>query len=93
MFPREIWANPIWCLYANLSGQVVLKHPWRAGLVVACPHCGEPLAVEDYKADCCGRSFKTGFGEIRQIEPVGTHDHTSGRGWASLRAYRRSEGT
>ncbi len=50
MFPREIWENPIWCLYYNLSGQVVLKHPWRDGLVVECPHCGEPLAVEGYEA-------------------------------------------
>ncbi len=93
MFTREIWENPIWCLYDNLAGQVVLKHPWRDGLVVECPHCGEPLAVEGYIAHCCGQHFKTGFGEIRQIEPVGTHDRTSGRGWASLRAYRGIEAT
>lgn len=92
MFTREIWENPIWCLYDNLAGHVVLKHPWRDGLVVECPHCGEPLAVEGYRAHCCGQHFKTGFGEIRQIEPVGTHDRTSGRGWASLRAYCGTEG-
>jgi len=87
MFPRGIWDNPIWCLYDNTSGHVVLKHPWRNGLVVDCPHCGEPLAVEDYGARCCSQYFKIGFGEIRQIEPVGTHDRTSGCGWASLRPY------
>ncbi len=91
MFPLEIWRKPIWCLYDNMAGQVVLKHPWRRGLVVPCPNCGEPMTVENYKAECCGQLFKTAFNEIRQVEPVGTHDRTSGRGWASLRPYRGGE--
>jgi hypothetical protein len=87
MFPYEIWTHPVWCLYDNTSGRVILKHPWRKGLQVPCPHCGKPLTVENYKAACCNQEFGTGFGEIHQREPVGTHDRTSGRGWFSLRPY------
>ena len=87
MFSREIWHNPIWCLYDTTDGRILLKHPWRLGLPVSCPQCGGPLTVENYKAECCGRHFRIGFNEITQVEPVGTHSRTSGRGWASLRVY------
>ena len=50
MFPREIWENPIWRLCDNTSGQVVLKHPSRRGLVVECPHCGEAIDEPDEEA-------------------------------------------
>jgi hypothetical protein len=93
MFPSEIWRSPIWCLYDNMAGQVVLKHPWRCGLDVSCPYCGTLLSVDNFAAACCGRQFKTGFNEIRQVEPVGTHDRKSGRGWASLRPYAGERST
>jgi hypothetical protein len=88
MFPYEIYIKPIWCLYDDMAGQIMLKHPWGKRIkVVPCPHCGNALVVENYKATCCGKNFKTGFSEFRQVEPVGTHKRASGRGWASLRPY------
>src|SRR6185369_9355903 len=72
MFPQSIWNRPIWCLYDDTSGRVVLKHPWRKGMSVPCPHCGKPLAVETNKAACCSQEFRTSFGEIRQREPAGS---------------------
>ena len=82
-----------WYLYDNLSGAVILKHPYRPGLKIRCPHCGEQLKVERYTASCCGEEFKTSFGEIHQRRAVGIHDRTSGRGWASLRPFVPSHGT
>lgn len=82
MFPD--WA---WYCYDNMSGQTMLKHPYRAGAGVPCPHCGETLRVQDYRASCCGQEFRTSFGEIAQREPVGSHSRKSGRGWKSLRLY------
>jgi hypothetical protein len=83
MFPKAIWY-----LYDDTSGNTVLKHRYREGKSVPCPHCGEPLMVENYRASCCGHAFKTSFGEIRQREPVARHNRRSGRGWASLRPYQ-----
>jgi hypothetical protein len=88
-FPREIIKQPIWCLYDNTNGQTVLKHPYWSGLQVPCPHCGKPLKIENYKSTCCGFLFSTGFGEIRQREPFASHTVSHGRGWASLRPYKR----
>ncbi|MBL7129747.1 MAG: hypothetical protein ISS16_12310 [Ignavibacteria bacterium] len=87
MFPDEINKNPIWCLYDNLSGITILKHPWQTGLKVNCPHCNKLLNFEKYKASCCGFNFGISFNEVHQKEPVGTHDKTSGRGWESIRPY------
>ncbi len=88
MFPLEIWHRPIWCLYDNLSNQTILKHPWRKGLEVPCPHCGKILNVIEYKAKCCNQEFKVGNGAISQKNPAGIHSKTAGRGWASLRPFR-----
>ena len=85
MFPPEIWSKPIWCLYDDMAGNIILMHPWRPGISVLCPRCGTHLILERYRATCCGFEFKTGFGAIRQAIPIGTHDRTSGRGWSSLR--------
>ena len=63
-----------WYLYDNLSGAVILKHPYRLGLKIRCPHCGEQLKVERYTASCCGEEFKTRFGEIHQRRAVGEGD-------------------
>lgn len=82
MFPDRRWY-----LYDNTAGSTVLKHPYRAGDQVPCPHCGSPLAIENYRAACCGKTLKTSFGEIAQREPVGTHERSIGRGWSSLRPY------
>jgi hypothetical protein len=82
MFPETRWY-----LYDTTSGQTVLKHPFRPGLTIPCPACGSSLKLENYRADCCGESFRTGFGEIRRVRPVGIHNRQVGRGWASLRPY------
>lgn len=87
MFPREIWYNPVWCLYDNTSGNIILKHPWRKGLDVLCPYCGKVLRVADYKAICCNQEFRISHHEISQIKPIGTHQRKTGRGWASIRPY------
>ena len=87
MFPKEIWFNPVWCLYDNISGEIILKHPWRKGITVLCPHCGKELSVFEYKAQCCGQIFKIGNSEIRQVQPHGYHDKKYGRGWQSLRPF------
>jgi len=85
MFPDRCWY-----LYDNTSGRIVLKHPYREGDSVPCPHCDAILAIEDYRAACCGKTFKTGFGEIAQREPVGISQRSTGRGWGSLRPYEPS---
>lgn len=87
IFPPEFTAKPAWWLYDTTTGNVVLKHPYHRGMKVPCPHCGLELAIKDYRAECCGRSFRTGFGAIAQKEPVGHHTKTSGRGWSSLRPF------
>jgi hypothetical protein len=92
MFPSEFTAKPAWWLYDTTTGNVVLKHFYLQGMTVRCPHCGLELTIKDYKAECCGRTFRTGFGEIAQREPVGKHTKTSGRGWASLRPYLPNAG-
>lgn len=89
MFPREIWFNPIWCLYDNMSGKIILKHPYHKGLNVPCPYCAKNLIFKDYKASCCNQEFKTGFNEVIQREPYGTHQRNSGRGWASIRPFKQ----
>lgn len=78
-----------WYLYDNTSGKIILKHPYYRNLLVKCPYCDEWLWVEDYQAECCGKTFKTGFWEIHQVEPFGTHNRKSGRGWRSLRPFDR----
>ncbi len=88
MFPKEIYNNPIWCLYDNLSGKIILKYPWRKGLTVPCPYCGKPLVFSQYKAICCGKDFRISFGEVSQRQPIGSHNRTKGRGWVSLRPYK-----
>ena len=104
MFPKEIWFNPVWCLYDDINGCIVLKHPFRAGLVVLCPHCGKPLHFEHYQTACCGHTFATSFGEIRQksrlaaiIEPlVGAgqvYVFTNRRSLNALRFFASSEHT
>jgi hypothetical protein len=85
MWPREIWQKPLWCLYDNTSGTIILKHPFGNIGAVPCPRCLKPLVVEKYRASCCGFNFRTGFHEISQIEPFGTHEKKSGRGWETLR--------
>jgi hypothetical protein len=85
-FPERIW-----CLYDNLAGKIILKHPYRPGMTVPCPHCGKALAIEKYRATCCGQEFKTSFGEIAQRQPVGEHNRTAGRGWNSLRPYKQDQ--
>lgn len=92
-FPRAIISDPIWCLYDNLRGEVILKHPYWRGLHVPCPHCAKELHVDGYRAACCGFTFKTSFGEIHQCEPHGRHDKSSNRGGASIRPYRRDGAT
>ena len=82
MFPEKRWY-----LYDNVSGSTVLKHPYRSGSKVHCPHCGSLLKVRDYSASCCEEVFKTGHGEIHQQRPLETHHHIRGRGWQSLRPY------
>ncbi|MFA5866223.1 MAG: hypothetical protein WC975_16240 [Phycisphaerae bacterium] len=82
-FPEKLWY-----FYDNTEGNIVLKHPYQKGMEVPCPYCGKLLAVENYRAQCCNQQFKTGFWEIRQIEPVGKHQKTQGRGWQSLRPYK-----
>jgi len=52
MFPYNILKNPKWCLYNNLSGDIILKHPWGNGIKIPCPHCGKILIFENYKAQC-----------------------------------------
>ena len=64
MFPNDVWFNPRWCLYDATNGRVLLKHPFRPDLEIPCPHCGMALLVTQYKAQCCGHTFKTSFGEI-----------------------------
>ena len=91
MFPRAIWTNPIWCLYDNTSGKIILKHPWQRDKAVRCPYCGEPLDVQNYRATCCGQEFRTSFGEIAQRAPFGTHTRETGCGWSSLRPFQRAE--
>jgi hypothetical protein len=91
MFPPEFSAKPAWWLYDTTNGHVILKHPDHRGMKVLCPHCGNELTIKDYRAECCERSFRTSFGEIAQREPVGSHNKTSGRGWASLRPFLPSE--
>lgn len=92
-FPYEIRKNPIWCLYDNMAGQIILKHPFWSGLAVPCPHCSKTLRIDNYKAVCCGYTFRTGFGEIAQREPYGQHKKTDGRGWKSLRPFVRGMAT
>jgi hypothetical protein len=87
MFPYNIWKNPKWCLYNNLSGNIILKHPWRKGINILCPHCGKTLIFENYKAQCCDHNFGISFGEVHQKEPVGKHNSNK-RGWASIRPYK-----
>jgi hypothetical protein len=77
-----------WYLYDNTSGGVILKHPYRPGIKVLCPYCNKPLVIDNYRATCCNNQFKTYFGEIHQIIPVGKHDKTKGRGWQSLRPFK-----
>jgi hypothetical protein len=91
MFPRAIWNHPVWCLYDDTSGNVVLKHPYKRGRPISCPHCGQTLQMENYMATCCGQEFKTSFGEIRQRAPLGAHQRHSGCGWASLRPYTKGQ--
>jgi hypothetical protein len=74
-----------WYFYDNTSGQIILKHPYHPDLAIPCPHCGQRLQIQNYRASCCDGEFKTSFGEIRQCRPVATHSHTTGRGWDSLR--------
>ena len=90
--PSKFTAKPAWWLYDTTTGNVVLKHPYHRGMKVRCPHCGLELTIKDYRAECCGRSFRTGFGEIAQREPVGKHTKTSGRGWSSLRPFLANDG-
>lgn len=86
MFPQSIWY-----LYDNVAGSIILKHPYSRGMAVPCPHCGKTLIVENYRAACCGYTFRTSFGEIAQREHVGEHHRTTGRGWSSLRPYKQGE--
>jgi hypothetical protein len=60
-----------WYLYDDLGGNIVLKHPYWHNIEVKCPHCEKVLILENYRAQCCEKTFKTGFGAIRQVEPVG----------------------
>lgn len=86
MFPDSRWY-----LYDSTSGTTILKHPFRPGMSVPCPHCGQPLLIEGYSAFCCGEQFKTSFGEISQRRPVSTHIRGAGCGWASLRPFVHGE--
>jgi hypothetical protein len=90
--PSKFMAKPAWWLYDNTIGNIVLKHPYYRGIKVRCPHCGLELTIKDYRAECCGRSFRISEGEIAQREPVGKHTKTSGRGWASLRPWQNDGG-
>ena len=92
MFPSNFPTKPAWWLYDTTDGRVILKHPYHRGMKVPCPHCGHELTIKDYRAECCGRSFRTGFGAISQREPVGKHTKTSGRGWSSLRPFLADDG-
>jgi len=78
-----------WYLYDDTSGNIRLKHQYRPGMQVNCPCCDKPFIIEDYKAQCCDNIFRTGFGEISQVKPVGTHNKVKGRGWQSLRPFCR----
>lgn len=84
LFPEKKWY-----LYDNMSGDVVLKHPYRPGMKVLCPHCDKEFVIENYRAECCNHHFKIGFAEIRQMEPTGKHSKVKGRGWSSLRPHEK----
>ena len=82
MFPEQRWY-----LYDNISGFTILKHPYKRGRRIPCPHCGRLLKFDQHSASCCNEIFKVGFGEIRRKRPVGIHARVTGRGWDSLRPY------
>jgi len=75
-----------WFLYDDTSGNIRLKHRYRPDMQVNCPYCDKPFIIKSYRMQCCDNIFKTGFGEICQVKPVGTHNKVKGRGWQSLRA-------
>ena len=83
-FPKKRWY-----LYDDMSGNIVLKHPYRASMKVLCPHCDKAFVIENYRTECCNHHFKIRFGEICQVEPIGRHGKTEGRGWSSLRPYEK----
>lgn len=84
-FPDEKWY-----LYNTNRGSIVLKHLYRPGLTVLCPHCHKPLIVNKYFARCCQHTFKCSFGEIAQVDAIGGHNKTI-TGWRSLRPYEGKE--
>ncbi len=91
MFPPEISVKPYWCLYDTMSGQTILKYPWREGQEVPCPHCGNRLLFKNYVANCCGEAFRSGSGEIHQNAPLQlTPNVLAAAGQASVRTRQRT---
>ncbi len=87
----ELWESREWCLYDATNGNIILKRPYVCDEDVPCPRCGKILEIESYRAHCCGVAFSTGWNEIRQLSPVGTHSKQRGRGWDSLRVFKGDE--
>ncbi len=81
-FPAEGWFT-----YVATDGRVLLKHRWRRQSPIPCPHCGKRLEFSEYRALCCDQTFKIGFGEIAQHDPIGV-SRVFPRGWKSLRPWR-----
>ena len=77
-----------WYLYDTTDGRVILKHPFKKGMDIPCPYCGQNLNIVDFWAQCCDQLFTTGFWEVHQNNPFGHHSKKSGRGWQSLRPYK-----
>jgi hypothetical protein len=77
-----------WFTYVALDGRVLLKHRCRTRgeSSIPCPHCGKPLEISEYQAQCCDQQFKTSFGDITQQKPIGVSQETP-RGWKSLRPW------
>ena len=79
-----------WYLYDNTSEETLLISKWP-NKDIKCPDCDKPLIFVNYKAECpiCKEIFKSGWGNYYRVKPVGTHNKTKGRGWASIRPYKK----
>lgn len=63
-----------WYVYYRDNGEMMLTYPdYGTKYPIPCPHCGSELVFEKYTAECCNKTFKTGWYKCRQVEPVGNH--------------------
>ena len=72
-------------MYDDTKGNTYLKFTYWPGTTVLCPVCCQSLVISNYKAECCGRQFRTGHNECAQVGPYAHHTRKTGRGWESLR--------